>query len=98
MVVCCRASGSATATTTVARRHAVDLRGQHQLRLLLHRFEPQGLGDLDRILCKQCGGALLVVVRAFISDISVARQILDSLAKHARAFGALNASAMDQRS
>jgi hypothetical protein len=40
--------------------------------------------DVDKKACPRCGGCL--VVRAVISDLSVAREILDSLAKNARAF------------
>jgi hypothetical protein len=39
--------------------------------------------DVDKKACPQCEGRL--VVRDVISDLSVARQILDSLAKQARA-------------
>jgi hypothetical protein len=39
--------------------------------------------DVDSKACPRCEGRL--VVRAVISDLSVARQILDSLAKNARA-------------
>jgi hypothetical protein len=39
--------------------------------------------DVDSKACSRCGGRL--VVRAAVSDLSVARQILDSFAKHARA-------------